>query len=129
MANQEMITSLKAGKVADFNAHRVEHPDEEFNLRGANLSGADLSEASLSEADLRGANLSGADLSGADLRGADLSGANLYGADLSGAKLTDALGLETAQLIGINWFNVRGVRREIVQASHLLTQATIKFTD
>ena len=94
MANQKHLDLIKQSVTA-FNAHRIENPDEEIDLSGANLyradlSGANLYRADLSRADLRRADLYRADLSGAKLYRANLSGANLYRADLSRANLYGA---------------------------------------
>ncbi|MBD3251948.1 hypothetical protein GF380_05895 [Candidatus Uhrbacteria bacterium] len=98
----EMTLEERVAFVKDverFNKYRLKHPDEPVDLHEAYLDGAKL------------------------------NGADLNVADLSGANLTEAFGLTSASLVGVNWTGVRGVRREIVQASHLLTQATIAFAD
>lgn len=99
MANQEDLDVLKKGAagVTAWNLWRELHPNEKYNLigadlRGVQLRGVNLSEACLSEAHLSAANLGEADLTDtsfhrAYLDEADLSGANLRGADLREANL------------------------------------------
>lgn len=86
MANEEHAAKLKEGVTA-WNQWRIDNPDMEPDLSGANLSKADLYGANLIEANLSGSDLNGANLSEAIIFKADLSGANLSGADLSGANL------------------------------------------
>ena len=118
MANPEQLAKLKEG-VAAWNQWRIEHPNinpvlsgadlSRANLRGANLigtrlRGVDLSGARLIKANLRGADLSRASLRGAHLRGSDLSRGTFHGTDLSRAivvhttfadtDLSDVRGLE-----------------------------------
>jgi len=129
MSNPEHLAKLLEG-VEAWNEWRMQNPEIEpnlsgadlgrANLSGADLSGADLSKANLSEADFSRANLSGANLSRANLSGAHLNGANLNGtnltranldlADLSGADVTRALLVETnlegADLTGCNVYGI-----------------------
>jgi hypothetical protein len=118
MANPEHLAKLKEG-VEAWNQWRIEHPNinpvlsgadlSRANLRGANLigtrlRGVDLSGARLIKANLRGADLSRASLRGAHLRGSDLSRGTFHGTDLSRAivvhttfadtDLSDVRGLE-----------------------------------
>jgi uncharacterized protein YjbI with pentapeptide repeats len=108
MANEQHVEILRQG-VEAWNAWRLDSPEVELDLVGANFSranlyeanlhGANLSRANLYEANLHGANLSRANLSGADLIGANLQGANLQEADLQGANLSEA-DLRLADLVG-----------------------------
>lgn len=85
--------------VDQWNQWRIEHPNMQPDLSGANLSQDYLFEANLSSTNLSGANLSRACLIGANLSRANLSGANLRGAYLSRANLLYA-NLRRAQLVG-----------------------------
>jgi uncharacterized protein YjbI with pentapeptide repeats len=116
MTKNELIQLLKAD-VAGFNEYRRKNPGP-LDLSKADLIGADLTEADLTEADLTETNLSGARLFMADLTKADLTKADLTG----------ATGLEQAILFDVRWPYVRGVSREVVEASICLTRATIKFS-
>ncbi len=83
--------------VAALSAWRAEHPEERFDLAGADLRGVVLVSADLAGANCADADLDGADLRGADLRGADFSRARLAGAHLEGA-VFDGATLEEADL-------------------------------
>jgi uncharacterized protein YjbI with pentapeptide repeats len=107
------------------------------NLSGADLSRANLSSANAYSVNLSNANLSGADLSAAGLQGANLNSANLSGAnlgeahleclhayqnedgtfgcldgqsDLRGANLQNAVGLNTARLLGAMLSGAQGLQ-------------------
>jgi uncharacterized protein YjbI with pentapeptide repeats len=140
-ALSEQLIQLLKKSVEEFNLYRLNHPGP-VDLRGAELSGLDISRADLSNAnlwnahlalarlngaDLTDAYLANADLHQADLQGSSLIGANLMDANLESADLTGARGLATTILYGVSWSGCKGARREIVQASMLLTQATIEF--
>ncbi|MCH8208990.1 MAG: pentapeptide repeat-containing protein, partial [Nitrospinae bacterium] len=86
MANEEHVGKIEEGAEA-WNLWRIDNPDIDPDLSGANLSKANLYGANLNGVDLSGADLGGANLSEAVIYKANLSGANLSGADLSGANL------------------------------------------
>lgn len=139
MTNEELVQLLTTD-VPAFNAYRKEHPDAKIDLNrvklsGAQLSGADLTNTNLSGADLTRTNLLGAnlteailsearlikaDLFHANLSWAKLSRAKLCCANLSGADLESIHSLETATVVGVNWFGVRNANqstREIIRRS------------
>lgn len=108
MANDEHVRVVKAGPSVIRDWYE-KHPDQPFDLSGADLRGAqlphaDLSDANLVRANLQDANLSGANfaeakLDGADLRRAELVRANLRRTSMREANLTDAV-LYGADLVG-----------------------------
>jgi hypothetical protein len=89
MANEEHIKVILSGVEAII-AWRLEHPNEQFDLRGVSLRRAKLEHTNLTGADLREANLEWADFRWADLIDANLSGSNLARADFHKADLTNA---------------------------------------
>jgi hypothetical protein len=101
MANPEHLEILRKG-VSAWNKWRIEHPETQPGLVGADLSGAKLRDTTLDRANLSGASLNNADLSGADLSGANLSGASLNNAYLIEANLSSA-DLRGAYLIAANF--------------------------
>lgn len=89
MANQLQLAIAKRGDY-EWNQWRVENPDAEIDLSGADLRHAKLSDVNLSEADLSDASLNRVNLKRAKLINVDLPGANLISADLSRAGLSGA---------------------------------------
>ncbi len=77
-----------AKDVTEWNEWRIEDPDVDIWLRGADLRGAFLNEVNLSGAFLEGAGLQDAELERCGLVGARLDGCRLMGANLAGAYLT-----------------------------------------
>src|SRR5262245_13472054 len=98
MANADDLERLERG-IHLWNEWRMQHPDRQPDLSGAQLSGRSLTEANLSEANLTSAVLTNANLTKADLHYAKLSKADLAGARLSGANLVGA-DVEHARLSG-----------------------------
>ncbi len=89
MAIPQHLEVLKQG-VAAWNQWRIDNPDAEPDLAGANLSNADFKEANLRETDLRWADLTRTNLSRAFLNRADLRRANLSQAIFASANLSEA---------------------------------------
>ena len=85
------------------------------NLSEAKLTRANLDEARLSNADLTLADLSEATLSNAYLVGANLSKANLYKAGLSGAELTYAI-LNKTRLVETHFYNAKLIEANLANA-------------
>ncbi len=115
MANQEHLVRLEQGVVA-WNAWRIQNPDVQPNLIGANLSGANLRDADLSQAKLIEANLSGANLKDATLFEANLVAVDLSSANLTSANLDDA-NLSRANLRGANLSPASLNRANLVRAN------------
>lgn len=86
MANPDHLAILKKG-VEAWNQWRVQSPQINPNLCGANLESINLSSANLSSTKLSFADLCSTNLHNADLRNADLSAADLRNADLRNAQL------------------------------------------
>jgi uncharacterized protein YjbI with pentapeptide repeats len=94
MPEGEHVDILKKGTV-EWNAWRLENPNVQPLLSGADLSdldltGVNLGEADLSDAELCYSTLCDANLKMATLCGADFSGANLTGAELYKVNATNA---------------------------------------
>lgn len=120
MADMTQLALLQKS-VRSWNEWRINHPEVNPDLFGANLRLAELNSANLSRANLSGSILSGAGLISANLRGANLisafleetdlrdadilagnfSGANLKGANFTGADLRRA-NFNQAFLVGVN---------------------------
>jgi uncharacterized protein YjbI with pentapeptide repeats len=94
VANQKHLAILKQG-VEVWNEWRLENPNVEVNLNGANFEKQDLRGANLTQADLSKANLYRTYLRKANLRDANLADANLkrvqaLSSNFEGAILTGA---------------------------------------
>lgn len=89
MAHSAHVQRLRQG-VQQWNEWRVQHPDEQPDLRGAPLSKLDLRHADLSDANLAQAMLAGTQLDYASLNRANLSQAHLRNAHLEEALLAEA---------------------------------------
>lgn len=127
--NKQALELLQQGKVAEFNAMRVEHPvdwepDFKFAMldnfgQGLDLSGADLRFANLEGAEMIRANLTGADLGYANLKRAklpfaNLRDANLYKAILDQTNLHGVFGLEVDQLVMAETFGDISIDRDLI---------------
>ncbi len=80
------------------------------DVRNSNLAGADLSYASLNGANFRQSDLSRVNFNSADLTDADFCGASFVASDLTAAIL-DGADLGNADLSGIQWRQIRSVRK------------------
>ena len=115
MANPEHVEIVRGG--ADAIARwRESHPDERFDLEGADLRGFELSTADLSGANLQVAFLFRTDLARAQLHGANLREATLLSSNLTRANLDSAdlrgtafpySNLEDATVSGANFETAR----------------------
>lgn len=100
MPNRKQLERLSASikehnGCQEWNIWRLEHPNEQVDLSGADLNGADLKKvnfyrANLNGTKLRDTNLRKANLIRTSLVGATLIDAHLFGANLSKAKLVGA---------------------------------------
>ncbi len=89
MREEDLLTLLQQGKIAEFDELRRKHRWKPIDLRGANFWDANLTGANLTGANLTRANLTRANLTGANLTRANLTGANLTRANLTGANLPE----------------------------------------
>ena len=89
MANPEHFEVIKQG-AAVWNQWRIEHPEIEPDLAGADLSGMKLNEVNFSDTDLRRTDLTQTDFRGGNLVRADLRTANIKKASFNLAKLSEA---------------------------------------